>query len=230
MNLPFTPEQFLGVFERYNLAIWPLQVVAYVLGAAAVALALRKTRYSVQVIGCILAFFWLWTAVAYHLVSFSPINPIARVFGALFVVQGILWLAHLVARPALSFRMGSGLIALVGWTFVVYAMVVYPIVGALSGHGYPYSPAFGLAPCPTTIFTFGLLLWTDRQVPRYLVVIPLLWSLLGPAAALSLGIREDFGLLVAGLLGTALVIWRDRRVTPQHTHEAVVGRLPVAGV
>ena len=86
----------------------------------------------------------------------------------------------------------------------------HPRIGALLGHGYPQSPSFGVAPCPTTIFTFGLLLWTDRPVPRPLLVIPLLWSLLGVSAAVSLGIKEDLGLVVAALLGTALLIWRDR--------------------
>jgi hypothetical protein len=211
MNLPFTPEQFVGVFQQYNLAIWPMQVVAYVLGVAAVALALRPMRYSGQIIGGILAFFWLWTGVAYHIISFSPINPAARLFGGLFVVQSILWLGILVVRPAHSFRARSDVFSLVGWIFVIYAMVVYQIIGALSGHGYPNSPAFGLAPCPTTIFTFGLLLWADRKVPKYLLAIPLIWSFIGFGAALSLGIREDFGLLAAGLIGTSLLFWRDSR-------------------
>jgi hypothetical protein len=27
-NLPFTREQFLGMFEAYNQAIWPVQILA----------------------------------------------------------------------------------------------------------------------------------------------------------------------------------------------------------
>jgi hypothetical protein len=62
-----------------------------------------------------------------------------------------------------------------------------------------------------TIFTFGLLLWTERPVPRMLLVIPLLWSLLGVSAAIALDVGEDLGLVVAGLLATALLLWRDHR-------------------
>ena len=36
--LPFTREQFLAAFVTYNEAIWPAQLVAYLLGLAAVAL------------------------------------------------------------------------------------------------------------------------------------------------------------------------------------------------
>ena len=42
--LPFTTEEFLDVFGRYNQAILPMQTVAYGLGFAAVLLALRPGR------------------------------------------------------------------------------------------------------------------------------------------------------------------------------------------
>ena len=31
MNIPFTIEQFLGVFEKYNIAVWPMQILLVVL-------------------------------------------------------------------------------------------------------------------------------------------------------------------------------------------------------
>ena len=44
--LPFTIDQFFGVFEQYNQAIWPIHIVAYILGIAAIILTVKKTRYS----------------------------------------------------------------------------------------------------------------------------------------------------------------------------------------
>jgi hypothetical protein len=220
MNLPFTTAQFLAVFERYNEAIWPLHLAAYALGLLAIALALGPRRLSDRVISAILASFWLWMGAVYHLVFFREINVAATVFGALFVIQALLWVGVGVVRPQLSFRVGRDWRSLVGGAFILYAMVAYPLLGALLGHGYPQSPSFGVAPCPTTIFTFGLLLWTRPPVPSYVLVIPLIWSLIGLMAALSLGIYEDIGLLVAGLLGVGLLIWRDRRaVTPRGLRE-----------
>jgi hypothetical protein len=95
--------------------------------------------------------------------------------------------------------------------FIALALIVYPILGALTGHAYPRAPLFGVAPCPTAIFTFGILLWARNRVGIYLLIIPFLWSLVGFTAALKLGIREDFGLLIAGLLGTGLLIARRFR-------------------
>jgi Family of unknown function (DUF6064) len=43
------------------------------------------------------------------------------------------------------------------------------------------------------IFTFGLLLWTDARMPKWVLVVPLLWSVLGLSAATTLGMVEDLG-------------------------------------
>ena len=48
-------------------------------------------------------------------------------------------------------------------------------------------PLFGVAPCPTTIFTIGMLLLARGGWVVWLSIIPLLWSLVGLAAALQLG-------------------------------------------
>ena len=69
--LAFTPEVFLSLFEQYNAAIWPAQVVAYVLGLLAVFLTLRPGRGTGRLIAAILAGFWLWIGVAYHLMFFA---------------------------------------------------------------------------------------------------------------------------------------------------------------
>jgi hypothetical protein len=211
MQFPFTTGQFLGVFEAYNLAIWPAQVVAYALGVAAVVLAIWPRPSSDRIVSAVLAGFWLWNGAVYHIGFFRQINPAALAFGMLFVVQGALWLVAGVLRPRLSFRAAPSAASMLGGVLVLYAMVAYPIIGMLMGHAYPHSPSFGVTPCPTTIFTFGLLLWTAPRLPLYLLVIPLLWSLLGVSAAIALGVPEDLGLLVAGLAATTVLVWRQHR-------------------
>jgi hypothetical protein len=212
--IPFTVDQFLGVFERYNQAIWPMHVVAYLLGIAIIALVALRPRYADQAIGVLLAGFWAWMGIAYHLMFFSAINGAAIGFGVLFIVQAILWVVFGVIRPRLSFQLDGSPYAVIGGLLVLYAMLIYPVLGTLLGHGYPRSPSFGVAPCPTVIFTFGLLLWTGARVPRALLIIPALWALVGFSAALSLGVREDIGLLVAGVLAVGLLLWRDRAHMP----------------
>jgi hypothetical protein len=64
---------------------------------------------------------------------------------------------------------------------------------------------FGVAPCPTTIFTFGILMLAAGPLPLWLAAIPVIWAGIGGTAAVLLNVPEDLGLLVAGVLGAVLL-------------------------
>jgi Family of unknown function (DUF6064) len=207
--IPFTVDQFLSVFERYNVAVWPAQLILYVIGLCAIYLAIQHSDLR-KGVAIILSMFWIWMGLVYHLWFFSSINRAALLFAAFFVLQGILFFIAGVLKSNLRFRFRRNLLGVTGSVFLIYALVIYPALGYWFGHRYPAAPTFGL-PCPTTIFTFGLLLWTDRRVPLYVLPIPVAWSLMGFWAAVSLGMTEDFVLLVAGVIGSLIIILRDRR-------------------
>lgn len=206
----FTSEQFFNVFAQYNTAVWPLQILFYLLALAALALTFSRSLVSDRLAAAVLVFFWAWMGLVYHLAFFSRINPAAYVFGGLFLLQAALLFSAGVLRHNLSFQPTWNLYSLVGGFFLLYGLLIYPLLGYFLGHVYPHSPTFGL-PCPTTIFTFGLLLWTDHKLPKALLVIPLLWSFIGFSAAFQWGVLEDIMLLVAGLTATALLVYRDAR-------------------
>ena len=211
MRIPFTVEQFFDIFGTYNTAIWPAQVLAYVLGIVALALAFRESRLSTRIVSGILALFWIWMGIFYHIIHFSVINPAAWIFGIAFVLQGLLFLLVGTIFRRLAFRFTLKPLPIVGAFFILYATVIYPLLGIGFGHSYPRSPMFGVAPCPTTIFTFGVLLWASKPVPAYLLVIPLLWSIVGMSAAVNLRVPQDYGLVVAGVLGTVLILIQNRQ-------------------
>jgi hypothetical protein len=160
---------------------------------------------------------WLWTGVAYHWVHFASINPAAVAFGALFVIEGGLLLGA-TRSPSLLFRWRPDPRGIVGTAFVAYAGVLYPVLGIWSGHTYPRMPMFGIAPCPLTIFTFGLLL-NVTPPPRRLLVIPITWSLIGGTAAILLQVPEDWGLIVSGMM--AILSLFVRRASGSSALEAV---------
>jgi hypothetical protein len=87
------------------------------------------------------------------------------------------------------------------------------------GHDYPATPTFGL-PCPTTIFTIGMLMLMTPSTPRWLYIAPLLWTLVGSTAAFLLGVYQDLGLVVAGLAG----VWAMSRSRPPGSVELQLGR------
>jgi hypothetical protein len=140
---------------------------------------------------------------------FSEINSMAKAFGAAFVLQGVMFWWEGVKEGTLEFRFRADKFGLIGLVFIVYAMVLYPLLSTFAGHGYPALPGFGIAPCPTTIFTFGLLLWASRRVAEHLILIPVLWAIIG-TTTVFLGAVPDLGLTVAGLSSAVLIRWHNR--------------------
>lgn len=210
MNVPFTTDQFLAVIADYNAAIGPIALLLLVAGVAMAGWGLRPSPRGDRAIPALLTFLWAWMGTVYHWGFFTTINPAAWLFGGMFVVEAVLLAWYGVAAGRLAFRFRPDTYGIVGALFLAYGLVVYPILGALAGHGYPDGPTFGL-PCPTTIATFGILLWSTRRVPGWLLAIPAAWSLVGGSAAFQFGIPEDYGLIVAGVVGTALIVVRNRR-------------------
>lgn len=145
---------------RYDQAVWPVQVVFVAVAVLAVFLALRPTPGAGRAVMGVLAFFWAWMGAVYHALFFAPVNPAAYLFALLFVAQGTLLAAEAIWN-GLSFRVRADAWGITGAVLLAYAFVGYPALGYLLGHRYPYAPTFGL-PCPTTIFTLGLLLWMER--------------------------------------------------------------------
>jgi Family of unknown function (DUF6064) len=104
----------------------------------------------------------------------QAINPAAAVFGALFIIEAFVFVWTGVVYDALTFTLDRKPHALVSGFFILYAMVLYPLLGLAFGHVCPASPVFGVAPCRVTIFTLGMLLWTSANTPKWVLAVPLL--------------------------------------------------------
>lgn len=221
--LPFSSRDFLELFGLYNLAVWPAQLVLYGIATLSVISVLRGERP--RLVLALLGTLWLWTGLVYHIVFFSLINPVAPVFGIMFVAQGVifLWAAHKRAASTMAPRQPFAEHA--GRALVAYALIGYPLVSYLAGHHYPETPTFG-APCPTAIFTLGVLLWTGRELFWWMVTIPLAWSVVATSAAVQLAVPQDFGLTVAGLVTLIVLVGLPRSCAyPRPTPRASATRL-----
>ena len=79
MKLPFDSIEFFNVFGAYNAAVWPLQIVLYLLSLFALLLFFRRYKYARQAAFYLLALLWLVNGIGYHLLHFSVINKAAFV-------------------------------------------------------------------------------------------------------------------------------------------------------
>jgi hypothetical protein len=196
MSLPFSAREFFEVFGRYNEAVWPAQLI--LLGIAVwVVIGMLRHEHA-RLILVLLAALWLWAGLVYHLTFFVSVNPAAVVFGVLFVAQALIFVSFAGTPLVRADRVSPGA-RVAGRALVAYAVLGYPLLGYMAGHHYPETPTFG-APCPVTIFTLGVLLWFEWNLPRWTLAIPLVWALIGTSAALQLSVPQDYGLAVAAFL------------------------------
>ncbi|MBK6004515.1 hypothetical protein JJB11_00300 [Ramlibacter ginsenosidimutans] len=214
MRLPFTTAQFFDVIQSYNEAVWPSQLALGAAGVCALVLACVDKRWASQVGWSILALLWAWIAVTYQFAFFAQINPAAYAFGVLFLLGALAFLWFGAVRGASVFRLQRDARTVLGLALVLYALVAYPIWSSLSGHAYPHLPTFGL-PCPTTIFTVGMLALARGRVARWVFVAPIAWCAIGVQAAFLLDVAPDLGLGVAGLVAILLAIRPDAWPPPQ---------------
>jgi len=220
MQLPFTVEQFFDVIRAYNAAVWPVQVLLIALALAAVTLVVKPQRWSGVGVSLILAALWVWLGLAYHLAFFARINPLAYAFAAISVAAAGVIFWHGVVLRDLQFRLVARPRVVVGLAFVVFALIAYPAWSTFSGHAYPALPTFGL-PCPTTIFTIGMLAFAVPPYPRSPLIGPVLWCFVGAQAAFLFGVYADLGLIVAGLFGIVLLARSGGDNPPKKTAQLV---------
>jgi hypothetical protein len=214
VGLPFTSDQFFGVFAEYNRSFWFVALAFWLASAAVLAGAWRNPRHFSGALMYLLAALWIWSAVAYHALLFTRINPAAWLFASLFTIEGVL-LFRAAARTRVESLSLTGPISLLGVALACYALA-YPLVSFGIGRQYAEIPTFGV-PCPTAILTIGVLLTVRGGPPLSLAVIPAVWAFIGGSAALLFGVWTDYLLLAAGIsLAGYLVRYRGARNSGSH--------------
>jgi hypothetical protein len=197
MKTPFTTEQFFNVFEKYNIGVFPIQILFILAGMLALFILHSNYSFKNKFIGCFLGFLWLWIGLIYHIKFFTSINKPAFVFGAIFIVQGLLLLIITFSKK-LDFVFIKSTKHYIAYFFIAFGLIIYPVIGFLAEGSIYRTISLGL-PCPSTIFTFGFLMLANNKFPKYLLIIPSLWAIIGLSAAINFGVYQDFMILIAAI-------------------------------
>jgi hypothetical protein len=204
--LMFSARTYFRLFELYNRAIWPAQLVGLAIGVALLLNVLRGRAGRMPAV--LLALCWLWVAWAFHAERYASISTAAVYFAVGFAVQGLLLLllsAKDKAEPGAATRATSP--AAVG--LVLASLVAWPVLAPASGRPWTQAEVIGVAPDPTAIATLGVLLALRGH--WLLWPIPLLWCALSSATLATMKAPYAWSPLLAALLALLLAVARGIR-------------------
>lgn len=196
--LMFSARTYYRLIELYNLAVWPLHLLAIFAGMGIVLCALRNDGGRIAAV--VLGLCWLWVAWAFHAERYATINSAAVYFAAGFAIQGVLLIfagrVHTIRNPA-----GVGLVLL--------ALFAYPLLAVIGGRAWQQGEVFGIAPDPTAALTLVLLAFSPRS-HWALWPVPLLWSAISGATLWTMHVRDAWVLPLLALLALVALIRRRR--------------------
>jgi hypothetical protein len=203
-------EEFFDLFGTYNEMYLAAIVLTYVLAIISLFMTIRKNNYSNRFISFTLVFLWSWVGVVFGILVFSPLPIVMAgielpgtwyLFGGIFAIHGIILLFNGVFKDAASYTWKNNPRHYIGLLLILFGLVLYPIIGALTGRVFPDYPIFGIAPCPVTLFTIGLLLWTDERPSLEFWFIPIFWGFMGIAPVLFYAVYADIGTIASAIIG-----------------------------
>ena len=204
--LMFSSQTYYRLFALYNLEWWPLQMLALALGAAVLALRQRGGEWAGRAIAGILAACWLWVAWGFHWQRYASINLLAGYFAWAFVVQALLLLWLGVVRGRLTPAPATRLQRHVGLGLLLFALLVFPLMGPLQGRSWTQAEVFGMAPDPTALAMLGVLLFAGARPVWALFPIPVAWCLISGATLWAME-APDFAVVpLAALLALILAV------------------------
>lgn len=184
-------------------------ILTYVLAIIALFMTYRKNDYSNRFISLTLTFLWFWVGLVFGILVFGPVPTVMAgieypgiwyLFGGIFVIHGIILLYFGVIKDTVSYTWKPDSRHYVGLLLILYGLVFYPLVGILTGRVFLEYPIFGIAPCPVSIFTLGLLLWSDARPSLPIMAIPLFWGFMGVVPVLFYEVYADIGTILAAII------------------------------
>jgi len=202
--LLFTPRTYFHLFELYNAAVWPMQLLTFALGLAILGRFRSRGRAAAAILGAL----WLWVAFAFLLRRYATINWAAAYWAWAFVLEAALVVWFGVVRAALWV---DGRTGRAGPSLLLFALLVQPFIGLLMGRGWRSLEIFGAVPDPTVVGTLGLLLAARRRARPLLMIVPVLWCAMTGLTLLAMK-APDFWIAPAAAAFSVALASRQARL------------------
>jgi len=199
-------ENWWSISERYNNAIFPVQIVIMAIGVILTYLLFTKpsTRTN-NLMKAYLTVTFAWNGIVFFLI-FGKELPGTFLGAPLFIIIPVLFAVDIFAKKT-EFKLPDARWYKYLTIFWVLCAFLYPLIGLPLGHLYPRSCIFGAFPCPTTVFALALLAAAIPKVDKKVYILLLIWALPSVGKCFgALDLYEDCGLFAAGVYGLIMLV------------------------
>ena len=200
-------DAFFNNIGTYNVSIFPMQIITLFMAIILTYLLFARLSNNVnKLIKVYLSFTFVWFALMF------PFEGVIKIgFGLVNIVIAILFFIDIfTAKIEFKFPEASGKRYFM--LFLIFsAFALYPLIEYISGHLYPKMILFGVAPCPTIIFTLALLTGAVPKIGKLIFILLILSAIYsGLTAPIMLKVWADLLLLGSGIYGLIILIknWR----------------------
>ena len=204
----FSSHTYYRLIELYNTAIWPLQIIAIIIGCTVLVLVWRRPHWHGKAITIILALSWLWIAWSFHWQRFANIHWVASYFALGFIIQALLLIWVGVIKNHMTINLDNIASQFTGLGILGFAIAIQPFIMMLTGNIWKQVELFALTPDPTVTASIGVLLLTDIRKHWWLTIIPLVWCVISAATLWALDSANAFVMIAIGLMAIFAWSWK----------------------
>ncbi len=203
--LLFSPGTYFRLYEIHNTELWPLHLLMLAVALALLALTRNKEMSWSWVVFLLLGILWGFVGWFFLYQQYAQIYNAAAWFAIGYGIQAVLLLAIAILRPngtTIRWR-GYENLSDPGLLLFLYALMVHPFIGIISGRSWEAVELFGLSPDPTALGTLGIMLMCRGKLVYLLATIPLLWICI--TGLTHLAMNSSTGVITIGALVLALI-------------------------
>ncbi|MFT5129919.1 MAG: hypothetical protein ACI8PT_002437 [Gammaproteobacteria bacterium] len=181
--ISFQPESYFRLFERQFETFWPLHLLLFAIGVAAVAVAWSA---KIRFVSTLLAASLIAVAISFQFRLYDELTPVGRLFGWAFLLEALLILIWgFISRS--DFHSAPSISHWTGLSLAGIGVALYPFLTLAGDRTWKGAEYFGLAPDPTICAVLGIVLIGARPIWLLMLMpIPLLWAAVSAATLRAL--------------------------------------------
>lgn len=171
-------KEWWDVISNYNQSIYPMQWIVMLVGVIVTLYLIygdqRKANAATKLY---LSLCNLWIGIVFFMILGKGFpSPLKQVQGSLFIAIGALFAIDIFAKKTFFIipkQSPKRIITIV----LLLVVLVYPVVGLVSGHDLDKLIYPGTLPCPTTAFALVLILCALPKVNKLTYLLLLIWAI-----------------------------------------------------